>query len=252
VISLELKLKDTKTWRMCVGAISSIVDEAVFDISPGGVRLRAMDASHVALVDLELTAKECDVFSAKPVSIGVSLSEMNKILFRAKPDDELTIEFDEKTNLLAMTFVSSLRRRFRVPVIDAREETFSTPTLKHTATATVVAGTIMDGLKDAMTVGEETVQIRISEEGVQLSSEGDRGTSELRLEAGSANLLGLKVNSPARAKYNVGYLNKIIAPCPPREPIKLAIGTDLPIQVDYPIANGKLQFLLAPRVEDSS
>jgi len=250
---LELKLKDTKTWRMCVGAISSIVDEAVFDISPDGVRLRAMDASHVALADLELTAKEFDVFSAeKPLSIGVSLSEINKVLFRAKPDDEMTIEFDEKTNLLTMTFVSSLRRRFRVPVIDARKETLSTPTLKHTATAAVVAGTIMDGLKDAMTVGEETVQIRISEEGVQLSSEGDRGTSELRLEAGSANLLGLKVNSPARAKYNVGYLNKIIAPCPPREPIKLAIGTDLPIQVDYPIANGKLQFLLAPRVEDSS
>jgi len=250
---LELKLKDTKTWRMCVGAISSIVDEAVFDISPDGVRLRAMDASHVALADLELTAKEFDMFSAeKPVSIGVSLSEINRVLFRAKPDDEMTIEFDEETNLLAMTFVSSLRRRFRVPVIDARKETFSTPTLKHTATAAVVAGTIMDGLKDAMTLGEETVQIRISEEGVQLSSDGDRGTSELRLEAGSANLLGLKVNSPAQAKYNVSYLNKIIAPCPPREPIKLAIGTDLPLQVDYPIANGKLQFLLAPRVEDSS
>ena len=250
---MELKLKDTKTWKMCVGAISSIVDEAVFDISPDGVRLRAMDASHVALADLELTAKEFDVFSAeKPVSIGVSLSEMSKVLFRAKPDDEMTIEFDEKTNLLAMTFVSSLKRRFRVPVIDARKETFPTPTLKHTATAAVVAGTIMDGLKDAMTVGEETVHIRISEEGVQLSSEGDRGTSELRLDAGNANLLGLKVNSPARAKYNVGYLNRIIAPCPPREPIKLAIGTDLPVQVDYPIANGRLQFLLAPRVEGSS
>ncbi len=49
----KIIIPDSKTWKNLMSAISALVEEATFDINSEGLKLRAMDPSHVAMVDFQ-------------------------------------------------------------------------------------------------------------------------------------------------------------------------------------------------------
>lgn len=248
---MKLVMESPKLWKTCVGAASALVNEAAFVVSPEGLKMKAMDSSHIALVDIDLPAGAFEGFDVKkPATIGVNLSEMNRIVSRAKSDDELTIEFDENTNRLTLTLSGPPERRFNTRVIDVRKEDLPEPKLELTAAAEVVASAIQDGIKDAELVGD-LVSIEASKDGIRMRAESDKGASELILNAGDEVLPKLDVSEPARAGYHVKQLGDMVKACVPADVIKMGLGTDQPIQLDCSIASGRLRFILAPRIEST-
>ncbi|MBA7633929.1 hypothetical protein ES703_41500 [subsurface metagenome] len=90
---VSARMADSKIWKTCVGAMVNLIDEAAFKFTPEGIKMKAMDPSHVALLDFELPASVFEEYKVKqPTTLGIGLTEMNKILARAKAEDELTIE----------------------------------------------------------------------------------------------------------------------------------------------------------------
>ena len=47
----ELSLDSAKTFKDCIDAIATLIDEGHFEIGADGMKLRAMDPSQVAMVD---------------------------------------------------------------------------------------------------------------------------------------------------------------------------------------------------------
>jgi len=47
---LRFSLPDAKLWRYILDAISALVDEASIRAGPDGMKVRALDPSHVALI----------------------------------------------------------------------------------------------------------------------------------------------------------------------------------------------------------
>jgi proliferating cell nuclear antigen len=210
-----------------------------------------MDPSHIALVEFELPAAAFVEYNFKqPIILGINLLEMNKIISRGKAEDELILELDEKQNRLGLTFKGVSTRRLSLPLIDVRETELPEPKLQFTAAAEVMAGVIQDGLKDAEIVGDN-VRFELSENGLVISAESDKGTTELKVGKGDKGLVKLNVKQPARAMFNIKYLADMTKGASSTDTITINLGTDLPIQLDFPVADGKgrLRFLLAPRIE---
>ena len=95
------KFDDAKTWQALIGAISALVDEANFEVSPQGMTLRAMDPSRIAMVDFELPKSafsnfECD----EEVRIGINMDEMEKIVKRAGSGNSLALGLNREKNQL--------------------------------------------------------------------------------------------------------------------------------------------------------
>ncbi|MEM2890014.1 MAG: proliferating cell nuclear antigen (pcna) [Candidatus Hadarchaeum sp.] len=248
---VSAKMSDPKVWKTCVGAMVNLIEEAAFRFTTEGVKMKAMDPSHVALVDFELPAAAFSEYAVKqPVTLGINLTEMDKILSRAKADDELILELDEKMNRLAIVFKGASTRRLSLPLIDVREAELQEPRIQFTATAEILAGIIQDGLKDAELISDN-VRFELNEEGFFITAEGDRGSTELKLCKGDKGLLKLSAKERARAMFNIKYLTDMTKAAGSADVIKISLGTNLPIQLDYPIAGGvgRLRFLLAPRVE---
>ena len=64
-----------------------------------------MDASHVALIVMHLAAKEFDEFKCDtPQTIGVSVSNLAKVLKIASPDDAITLRAEEDATELTLMF----------------------------------------------------------------------------------------------------------------------------------------------------
>jgi proliferating cell nuclear antigen len=244
---MKMVMKDAKLWKTCVSAVSSLIEDAAFVVSPSGLKLRAMDPSHIALVDLELPPQAFEEFSVeKQTTIGIHIPEMVKVVSRAKPSERLTIELDESTNRLNLTFAGPPVRRLSMPTIDAQDANYPEPKLIFTAAMEVPADLIQDGIKDAELIGD-SVEFEAVKEGLRMRAESDKGASELVLDVGSDALTNFTANPPARARYAISYLNSILSNSPPGL-IGVKLGTDLPVSITYPIPSGKLMFLLAPRV----
>lgn len=245
------KMADSKIWKTCVAAVGNLIEEAAFKFTPEGVKMRAMDPSHVALVDFELPAGAFAEYDVKqPAVLGINLAEMSKIMSRAKPQDELIFELDEEQNRLGLTFKGASTRRISLPLIDVREAELPEPKVQFTAKADVPAGVLQDGIKDAERVGDN-VGFELTEKGFFVAAEGDKGTAELKLAKGDEALTKLDVKQPARATFNIKYLSDMTKAASASDIIEINLGTDLPIQLDFPVGEGKgrLRFLLAPRVE---
>lgn len=245
------KMADSKIWKTCVGAAVNLIEEAAFKFTPEGIKMRAMDPSHVALVDFELPAGVFVEYDVKqPAVLGINLAEMNKIMSRTKPQDELIFELDQERNRLGLTFKGASTRRMVLPLIDVSETELPEPKIQFTAKAEVLAGVLQDGIKDAEVVGDN-VGFAINDDGFFISAESDKGTAELKLVKGDKALVKLDVRQPASATFNIKYLSDMTKAASSSDIMIINLGTDLPIQLDFPVAEGKgrLRFLLAPRIE---
>jgi proliferating cell nuclear antigen len=248
---ISAKMKDAKTWKTCISAMVNIIGEAAFKFTSSGIKVKAMDSSHVALVDFELPASAFPEYKVKDSkTLGINLVEMNKIMSRAKGDEELVLKFEEEKNRLVLGLKGTSTRQFSLPLIDIEESALPEPSLQFPAMAEVEAGVIQDGLKDAEIVGDN-VRFEVNKNEFSMSTESDKGSSELKLHKGDAALKELKADQPAKAMFNISYLINMTKAASSSDVMVIHLGTDLPIQLNYQLGGGKgrLMFLLAPRIE---
>lgn len=113
---MKLQREGSGTWKSCIGAISNLVEEANFEFGARAVEMKAMDPSHVALVDFRLSKEafqEYDIEEAR--ELGIDLTRMGRIMSRAKKSGRLSLSFSEDDNILAVTFEGNGVRMFTLP-----------------------------------------------------------------------------------------------------------------------------------------
>lgn len=70
-----------------------------------------MDSSHVALVSLTLGQTGFENYRAdKPMTLGVSITNLAKVLKLAGNDDKITLRADEDASFLSITFENKSNR----------------------------------------------------------------------------------------------------------------------------------------------
>jgi len=86
-------------------AIKELVTDANFVCSEEGIKLQAMDNSHVALVAVDLYSEgfvhyRCD----HPMPLGVNLASFTKVLKCAKDDDRVALTATDAVDVLKLTY----------------------------------------------------------------------------------------------------------------------------------------------------
>lgn len=105
---LEARLEEGVIFKKLVEAIKDLVKNVNIDASGSGLSMQAMDSSHVALVSLLLqengfTPFRCD----RPLTLGLSIENLSKILKVAGSDDVITMKAeDEEPSSLKFIFES--------------------------------------------------------------------------------------------------------------------------------------------------
>ncbi len=244
-------MESSEVWKNCIGAISNLIEEADFEINEDGVEMKAMDPSHVALADFQLSAEAFEEYDLeKSRELGVDLTEMDNIMSRAKKSAESILEFKEENNRLNLEFKGTSTKRFSLPLLELEEEELPEPELDFTAEAKVTAGVIKDGLKDVALIGDN-VKFELSDGKFIMSIESDTGSAEMELSEGDEGLEEINVDEPSSAMYNIDYLEDMVKSASSSDIVEISHGQDLPVELVFTMAEGKgrLRFLLAPRVE---
>jgi len=234
---------EARLWRDIVNTVSSIIEEAPFEVKEQGIYMRAMDPSHISMLDIEIPKEMFDEFSIdKEISLGIDMDEMRKIMYRAKPSDILVVNAEESK--IHMTFIGESKRKFGLPIIDVLEKRSKLPEIPFTATVKLNSDIFQDGIKDASVVADH-ITFEARKDSFLIKAQGD--TSDIETVNEKDSMIEYDVKEEAKATFNLSYLSDISKSIYGTMVIKL--GSDVPLMLEFDIDKAKVKFVLAPRIE---
>jgi proliferating cell nuclear antigen len=236
-------LSDSNILKTSFDAISSIVDEVQMQADSEGLRLDALDRSHITFVHLELKPGLFDDFTIdEPLKINVDTEELMKVLKRAKSDDIVELSVDEGN--LIVIFEGEARRRFKIRLIDIEYEAPSPPDLEYPTEFEVPFILLKNSIQDIEIVSDKIV----------LTVDADKFIAEAEGEFGDAKieyLHGEKIDTNARSIFSLEKIKEMLKADKFSDTIALKLGNDMPLNLSLKMISdeGELSFLLAPRIE---
>ena len=101
----EAILREALTLKKIIDSIKDLVTDVNIDATPSGLSVQAMDSSHVALVSLTLGQNGFESYRAdRPMTLGVSISNLAKVLKLAGNEDRIILRADEDATSLNIIF----------------------------------------------------------------------------------------------------------------------------------------------------
>lgn len=248
-MGVRFHFSDARTWRYMVASIEKIIDEGVIVASSEGVSLRALDTSHVAMVDLFYPASAFVEYSVdgEESRIGVSFNVLAKILRRARKEDELIIEADDST--VTIIFSGRGERTFRIPQIQLSYEKLPDPKISFTVRGKMLGSTFREAIKD-LEPHSDVITIEASDEALYFTGSSEIVRAEIELSLERQTLLDLEVDSPDKSSYSIEYFTEMLNAAQAAEVVGISYAGDAPVRVDMEyMGGGRLTFYVSPRVE---
>lgn len=247
----RVKISNAKLLRDAITAISTLIDEGTFTVSPEGIKLRAMDPSRVAMVDFTMQKTAFDEYVAdEETKICLNLSELLKLLKRAGRDEPVEIQLDENTGQFVITMRGKYVRTFRMPTLEASEDEVPTPKITFNAKVTLTTDGFRQSLEDVALVSDH-VRMETNGEKMTMTARGDIMGANIELLKGSDALLSVEAKEPSKSTFPLSYLSEIVkAASATSDIVTLEFSTDMPIRLDFKQTyDGTLVYYLAPRIE---
>lgn len=242
---------DVRLLRDSIDTISQLIDDGTFRIKKDSIELIAADRAMVAVVDFKIKSSAFEEFACdKETSITLNLLNLLTVLKRSGMEDRLKMELNENENRLEITLEGKSVRKFAIPLLEmAQEEIPSVSQFDFSASADIRGDVIDQGVNDADIIADSIV-FQFSENGLKMFTEGDSSKTELNLEKGNAFLLNLNVKSLVKSRYPLDYLKKMLKGLKISENVRIHLGNDYPMKMEFSDKDVSMTFILAPRVSE--
>ena len=235
-----------------IGTVGSLVDEAKLTVSEEGIQIKAVDPSHVAMIEANLIKSAFNSYEAKNMEMGIDVDKFKNVLTVAGKDEMVDLEMDDKLNRLVVN-IGNLTRA--MPLLDTSGMPDpKVPSLDLPSTVNVVVNEISQGLKASKTVSDH-IALTTNKETFRLVCEGDNLNS-VDLSLGKEQLEKLDSVNEVTSLFSLEYFALMVNSLPADRILHIKLGTDLPVKIgadlavdDMTGAQGNVKFLLAPRID---
>jgi proliferating cell nuclear antigen len=241
-------MESAKEFKKVVDTVSTLLDEICFEVDEEGIKAAAMDPSHVALVSLEIPRLSFEEYEADSHEIGIDLEAFKKVMNRAKSKDKLILELDEEKNKLNVIFENTGKRKFSLALLDLSASSVKVPDIEYPNVIMIKGDAFKEALKDADLFSDYVI-LKVDEEKFVVHAKGDLNENEAIFERDSSAIISLEVKEEAKSAFNLDYLKDMVKGVSSGDIIKIYLGNDMPVKIEYSLAGVNLTFLLAPRIE---
>lgn len=246
------KAATSSEWKAVGAAVKTLVEEATFDATGEGLTFRAMDPSHVALVDLSwpLTAwekYECD----KPTKFSLRVEDLVKLIGRSETKDSIEISATEE-DAISVKFTNGYKREFTIHLIESSGGAAPLPKLEFDTKATLTK-TILEKVLGDISVVSDQVTIQASKDKLTFSGKSDVGKAEIGLLKNDADVLDLQVGTDSKATYSIDYILGILkALGGVTDTVQMELSTKKPVRLQLKLNDqgATIWYFLAPRVSE--
>src|SRR5215471_3713181 len=166
-------MNDARLFRNLIGAISSLIEEADFNATPEGIKLRSMDPSHIAMVDFEWPRTAFDSYECTAnTKLRLSVSNLLKLLKRTRSDESIEVLYDDTNKKLNITLKDKITRKFITPTLEPSTEEVPTPKVPFSARVKLTAASLRDIIADAQAISDN-VKLEVESEKFTVRAAGE-------------------------------------------------------------------------------
>jgi len=241
----EAKVK-ADVLKEVVDVVSTLVDEAKFNVGKDAVSIKAVDPAHVAMVDLALDRSAFEQYKAEEGELGIDMDKMKEILRLAKGGEVISLAHDEEKNRLVVAVGNTTRRMSLVDTAGMSDP--KVPSLSLPAKVTIRTDELRQGIRASESISDH-IALKASSAGFEIVSEGDTDTVS---HAVPKDLLEeLQCKDAVRSLFPLDYFSNMVKAISSAPSVTLYLGSDYPVKLEFKIAGGKgdVRYLLAPRIE---
>ena len=246
------KTSSPNEWKVVVNTISALVEEASFEATSEGLTFRAMDPSHVALVDLDWPNLAFDKYDCdKQLKLTVRVEDLVKLIRRADGKDSVEISMNEDEMLL-LKLANGYKRQFQIHLVESTYDATPVPKLAFN-TKVEITESIFEKMLNEISAVSDHIIISANDKKLIFSGKSDSGTGSATLEKGNQELLQLNVKEESKATYSIDYLLNITkAAGKSTDVLTFEYSSKMPLRLTFKLSEkgGRMCFYLAPRIEE--
>ena len=245
--------------KKIIDAIKELVTEVNFEVTPEGLSVQAMDASHVALVVLTLDAENFEDFRCdRPQTLGISITNLAKLLKIAGNEDEITLRAEDEASHLTLVFKGKRDEKiseFNLNLLTLDSEHLGIPEEEHCAEV-VMASAEFSRICRELTQVTDTLNIGVDKEALKLAVSGDLGAGSITIRANDSDKaeekLLLRASEPISMAFALRYLNLFNKAASLSEEVQICMSPEVPIVMKFAFDLGSLKYYLAPKISEDS
>ena len=259
--------KTSEIWKSVSSAIMTIIDEALFDAGPQGITFRSMDPSHIALIDINWPSSAFEKYHCdSTIKFGVRIDEFSKIIKRANTNDSIEIGVvSDNSSLNIKTTGGGYLRDYKMRLIESTGNRSPLPQMIFDSKIVIGIATLDKILSDVGAISEkitiDSSGISTNKKTVIFSGDSDRGEAKVTMDVDDDNnnkskvelLEEITVKENSKSTYNIDFISKIIRAIGHQSSnlVTMEYSSNKPLRLEFLLSGVvKLQFYLAPRVQD--
>jgi len=252
-LSFVAKTKTSNEWKLVTTAIQTLVEEATFDVTPEGINFRAMDPSHIALLDITWPSTSFEKYSSdEKFQFSVRTEDFVKLIRRANANDSIEIAKSDE-NTLIVKIQNGYSKEYKLHLVESSISSTPIPNLSLNSKINIKESAFENVLSDVSIIADH-ITIKSNSTTVEFYGKSDRGTASAKLEKNNDEITELEVKEESESTYSIEYMTNIVKAAGTRaESILMEYSSKMPIKFEIKLGDsedGKLIFYLAPRIED--
>ncbi len=232
-----------------VETLGMVVEDARFDFEEDGLHICVVDASHVAMLKVDVDAAAFETWEIDESKIGFDVRKVRELLTLGGANDLIEFSYGDETGVLTIN-LGKIDRNIR-PLDNSIMTSPPVPELDFPCRAVIGGAQFSQALRAARQVGD-LVHFSLTEESFTIHVQGSADSVTVVFE--KEDLVSIECAEPARSQYSLQYLVGMAKIFGSLEEVSLGFGDNFPLSMKFSFAVGaaEVEYFLAPRVENDN
>lgn len=257
---LELKTVQSGAFKVLVEALREILTDTNIEFDETGIKIIAMDQSHVVLVHLRLEAKQFEYYHcAGKITVGVNMLNLHKLIKTINSNDTLTLFMDAKDkNYLGIKIENgekNTKTTFRLNLLDLDKDDITISPAEFNSVITMPSSDFQKIVRDMYQLAEH-VEIKNINSQLIFHCKGDFCQQETVLSDSENGVNSIKNTNTTEIVQGVFGLKHLVmfTKCTNLcNTVEMYLKNDYPIIIKYEVASlGSIKIALAPNSQGNN
>ena len=252
---LEIQTVQSSAIRTLVEVLKDVLNDINVQFDETGVKIMAMDGSHVALIHMKLFAQKFEYYHCpNKINAGICMGSLFKLIKTVGNNDTIRFYIEEDNcDQLCINIENADKNSstlFRLKLLDIDNEELNIPDVEINCIVTMPSNDFQRMCRDMANIGDNVI-IQSDSEGLRFICEGDFASQETLIgEANHGLVYNKKDDEVIRGKFAIKYINLFTKSTNLCNTIELYLKPEYPLILKYNVANlGEIRFCLAPKMD---
>ncbi|HEU98207.1 MAG TPA: hypothetical protein ENO36_05085 [Fervidicoccus fontis] len=242
---MRLKFSEASVWREIIQGASKLIKEITVLAGEEGVRMRALDPSHVVLVDIFFPRDSLEEYESNGESFGLDLESFVEIIRRARKDDALILEL--VGDKLRVLYSGKFQREFLEPTTEPSFKDLPEPKIDLKAEIRLVPELLVESIEDVEIVSD-SVTFETNNDLFRVVGESEIGFAKVEHKVGDEGIISIQSEDSQKSTYGIEFFTDLLGPVKSADVAILNFSSDMPAKLTLELPQGaRLVTFVAPR-----